>query len=409
VRIVQLTQWFDPEPSVKGLALARALHARGHEVAVVTGFPNYPGGRVYPGFKIRFRTDERIDGVRVIRVPLYPSHDRSSIGRVANYLSFASAAATIGVALSGPADVAYVYHPPATIAIAAWSLALLRRIPYVYDVQDLWPDTLASTGMIGSRAVLWAVGRWCEATYRMARAIVVLSPGFRRALVERGVPDAKIRVIPNWCEERSIQPGPGDPALARTAGLEGRFNIVFAGNMGPAQALDTVLAAASRIRASHPRVQFVLIGEGIDTDRLVARAAADGLDNVRFLPRCPSSEIGRFLNLADVLLVHLRDDPLFRMTIPSKTQTYLAAGRPILMAAGGDAADLIRRASAGVTCPPEDAGALAAAVADLASRPAAELDALGENGRRFYWQELAMDVGVNSLEAVLRSAARCRS
>jgi colanic acid biosynthesis glycosyl transferase WcaI len=408
VRIVLLTQWFAPEPSFKGLPFARALQERGHRVVVITGFPNYPGGRLYPGFRVKPFSRDAIDGVRIVRVPLYPSHDRSRTGRLANYLSFAVSAATIGVALAGSADVAYVYHPPATIALAAWSLRLFRRIPFVYDVQDLWPDTLAATGMVTSPLALRLAGRWCDLAYRTAHTVVVSSPGFKRRLIDRGVRSDRVEVIDNWCEERFITPGPRDEALARRLGLDGRFVVLFAGNMGKAQALEAVLQAAGRLRSSDPRVRFVFVGGGIEVDRLRAYALSLGADNVIFLPQRPPEQIGELLNVADVLLVHLKDDPLFRITIPSKTQAYLAAGRPILMAVEGDAADLVCKASAGVACKPEDPVQIAAAVSDLAARSPAQLEEMGANGRRFYEEHLAMAVGVDQFERVLRNAQHVR-
>ena len=157
MKILFLTQWFEPEPTLKGMTLAREMVRRGHEVQVVTGFPNYPGGRVYRGYRIRLRQREIIDGVTVTRVPLYPSHNRSGLQRAANYLSFA-VSASIGVWSVPCPDVGYVYHPPATIGLPALVLNLLRRVPFVLDIQDLWPDTLAATAMVGNRAVLNAVG-----------------------------------------------------------------------------------------------------------------------------------------------------------------------------------------------------------------------------------------------------------
>jgi glycosyltransferase involved in cell wall biosynthesis len=197
MRILMLTQWFDPEPTFKGLTFAKALRERGHEVEILTGFPNYPGGKVYPGYRIRPFQREVMEGIPVIRVPLYPSHDNSAIRRVANYATFALSAAAIGTAAVKPADVMYVYHPPATVAFPAMLIGSIRRIPFVYDIQDLWPDTLGATGMVNNKSLLKMVGRWCRWTYRAAARIVVLSPGFKELLVARGVPREKIEVIYN--------------------------------------------------------------------------------------------------------------------------------------------------------------------------------------------------------------------
>jgi colanic acid biosynthesis glycosyl transferase WcaI len=404
MKVLFLTQWFDPEPAFKGLAFARALVKRGHQVEVLTGFPNYPGGRLYPGYRIQLWRRQSMEGVRITRTALYPSHDNSAIGRVANYCSFALTAATVGVFSVQRPDVAYVYHPPATIAFPAIVLKKLRKVPFVLDIQDLWPDTLAATGMVASRRVLGAVNMWCHLAYGSAAVIAVLSPGFKRLLVERGVPADKIEVIYNWCNESAVtRVQPGAPIL-KEAGLEGRFNVVFAGTMGRAQALSSVLQAARLVAQKAPRIQFVMVGGGIAVSSLKAEAREMALHNVKFLPAMPAAEVGPLLAAADVLLVHLRDDPLFSITIPSKTQAYMAAGRPVLMAVRGDAAAMVRDARAGVCVSPEDPVALAAAVCELSSRAPEELAAMGERGRAHYLKYLSLLAGVDRFEALFRRA-----
>src|SRR5205809_7924688 len=187
MRTIFLTQWFDPEPgAIRGLPLARWLTARGHDVRVLTGVPNYPGGRVYPGYRMRLWQREVMDGVSVLRVPLYPSHDTSPVGRVANYTSFALSAATLGAALIGRGDVAYVYHPPATVGLPAVVLTALRGVPFVYHIADMWPEAVVASGMLGDNAARRVVERllagWCRLTYGRAGALSVLSPGFKRLL-----------------------------------------------------------------------------------------------------------------------------------------------------------------------------------------------------------------------------------
>ena len=398
-----LTQWFDPEPTFKGLAFARELVRLGHTVQVLTGFPNYPGGTLYFGYKVRLLQRETIDGISIIRVPLYPSHDGSVLKRICNYLSFAFSAALLGPLLVRQADVVYVYHPPATVALPAMMLKLLRGMPFVYDIQDLWPDTLEVTGMLNNQWILKRVDMWCHLTYRCADQIVVLSPGFKKILRERGVPEEKICVIYNWCDEGQITAEERSVAAQREPEMAGRFNIVFAGTMGKAQALDSVLEAAELVAARMPQVQFVFIGGGIDVERLKQIKTQKKLDNVLFLPRRPVSKMGSALNLADLLLVHLKDDPLFEITLPSKTQAYLAAGRPILIAVRGDAADLVEKAGAGISCIPEDAVSIAAAVEKLVAMTLEERDEMGRRGAIYYQQELSLAVGVNRFEKLFKA------
>lgn len=400
MRILIISQWFEPEPTFKGLIFARRLQALGHEVEVVTGFPNYPGGNVYSGYRIRPWLREIMDGIPVLRVALYPSHDRSPKRRIANYLSFAFSA-SVGVCCVRRPDVAYVYHPPATVGLPAMVLKALRGVPFVYDIQDLWPDTLRATGMVSHRGVLAMVGRFMGCVYRSAARIAVLSDGFAD-VIGKEVPPAKVEVIRNWANEDKIVL----PPMNHEADNK-RFTIVFAGAMGNAQALPTVLGAAHRL-ADRPEIRFLLVGDGTDRDRLQQQARDENLNNVEFLPWRPMSEIGSVLAAADALLVHLKDDPLFRITIPSKTQTYLMAGRPILMGVEGDAARLIEEAGAGICFRSGDPNALADAARAMVGMDPRERARLGTRGARFYQENLAVDIGVKRFETLLIRAARER-
>jgi len=398
VRILMLTQWFHPEPAFKGLEFARKLVERGHEVEVLTGFPNYPGGQLYPGYRVRLWQKESMDGIPVVRVPLYPSHDRSAVRRTLNYLSFALAATVLGPALVRRPDVIYAYHPPGTVGLPALALSRWFSAPVVYDVNDLWPDTVVSTGMLGSGLAFRLLGRFCRFVYRHADRVTVVTPGFRRTLIERGVAADKVDVIYNWAQERQ-------PAAAGSHCPDGKFTVVFAGNMGLAQGLDAVLEAAGRCAVTAPRVRFLLVGAGVDVDRLKRRAGEMRLANVEFLGWQPLADTQAILSAADALLVHLKDDPLFAITIPSKTQAYLAAGRPIVMAVRGDAADLVARAGAGVLAEPGNPESIAEAVRRLATIPAEERDRMGQSGREFYENVLHMDRAVEKFDTLFRGAA----
>ncbi len=392
-RLLLITQWFDPEPTFKGLLFARELAQRGFDVEVVTGFPNYPGGRLYPGYRLRLLQRERIDGVHITRLPLYPSHDHSAIGRALNYLSFAASVLVYGLLGARRPDVIYAYHPPLTTGLAAVAIRLLRRVPLVCDIQDMWPDTLRATGMLRSQALLRLIGILCNLVYRGTDRIVVLSDGFRRLLIDRGVPSGKIDVIHNWADEIAIAAAGDLPADGFPG--PGNFRVLFAGNMGRAQALDAVIEAADMLRRRGERVQFIFLGGGLDVARLRAVAASRGADNVIFLPAVPMDRVGAYLREADALLVHLRRDPLFEITIPSKTQAYLAAGRPVIMAVPGDASVLIQASGGGVLAEPEQADSISGAVQHLAGLGAQQLDAMGRRGRAFYGDSLSVRVGVD--------------
>lgn len=408
MRVLLITQWFEPEPMLKGLLFARELKAMGHDVEVLTGFPNYPGGVLYPGYRLKLLSTEVVDGIRVTRVPLYPSHSKSAIGRIFNYVSFAAAAAVYGAFQRRKFDVAYVYHPPLTVGMAAAVIGLVHRMPFIYDIQDLWPDTLESTGMMSNRRALAIVSSACRLVYRRAAMIVAQSPGIERRLLDRGVPREKLHMIYNWCDEAAL--ASSAPEAVVPPGMAGRFNIVFAGNMGPAQALDDVLLAARDAHAADPRIQFVFVGGGLQVSQL--QALADSLQvgkAVMFLPRMPITEVGVILQAADVLLVHLRDDPLFSITLPSKTQAYLFSGKPILMAVNGDAANLVKQADAGVCAEPENAESIAQAAVRLASMEPEMLADMGRRGRAFYEKNLSIKVGIARFAALLEQACKPKS
>jgi colanic acid biosynthesis glycosyl transferase WcaI len=294
-------------------------------------------------------------------------------------------------------DVIHVYQGPATLAFPAMVLRVCFGVPYVLDIQDIWPESVLSSGMLRFPAAALLLNRWCGLAYRLAAKIVVLSPGYKSALMARGVPASKIEVVYNWCEEtRMLHPkssgGDADPF-----GLSGRFNVVYAGNLGRIQALDAVVQAAGLLRKRCPDVQFVFVGDGVDTERLKCKVADERIANIKFIPRQPIDKVGAILSRADALLIHLRDDPLCRIGIPQKTQAYLAAGRPIIMAVRGDATNLVQQANAGIVCEPENAASIAEAVESLFLLPFDKRRAMARNGRDFYDKHLSFPVGLNRM------------
>lgn len=402
-RVLLLTQWFDPEPTFKGLVFARELVKQGFEVEVVTGFPNYPGGKLYPGYRIKLLQREHIDGVQVTRVPLYPSHDQGAVGRIANYVSFATSSLFYALFAAKRPHVIYAYQPPLTVGIAAALIRLLRRVPVVYDIQDMWPDTLRATEMFANERALKVVSKVCDWVYRRVDQLVVLSPGFKCLLIERGVPADKIEVIYNWCAER-LGTLPRGTLPAGFPGPE-RFRVLFAGNMGKAQALDSVLEAALLLRDQAPELCFVFLGGGVEVVRLRQLAVDKSLNNVVFLPPVSMAEVGGYLESADALLVHLKKDPLFTITIPSKTQAYMGAGKPILMAVDGDAADIVRESKCGQIAESENPQAIAEAALALMRSSPSELREMAENSREFYRARLSLRVGVARFGAIFSRLA----
>jgi len=398
MKILLLTQWFDPEPTFKGLAFAKELKRQGHDVQVLTGFPNYPGGKIYEGYKLKLYQREEIEGISILRVALYPNHDSSALRRILNYISFAFMAMLFGIFVTKKADVIYAYHPPLTVGLAAILIKFFRRTPIVYDIQDMWPDTLKATGMLNNNKILNFIGSVCKLVYKFVDHIVVLCPGFKQLLIERDVPKEKISVIYNWCDEQGLTQA--KPAkLEYQQLMQNKFNIVFAGNMGKAQALDTILEAAKKFKNIQD-IQFVFVGGGTETERLKQRSIVENISNAVFIPQMPMTEVGGVLQLSDLLLVHLKKDPLFEITVPSKIQAYMAMGKPVLMAVAGDAAELVQKAECGCIAISEDATSLQQAILKAYHLPASERLQMGINAQNFYKQELSLESGVKQFVSI---------
>jgi glycosyltransferase involved in cell wall biosynthesis len=396
MKILLLTQWFQPEPFFKGLPFAKALIKRGHEVQVLTGFPNYPGGKIYPGYKIRPWQREHIEGVSILRVPLYPSHDTSPIKRSANYISFSIASiagALFGVRIP---EVIWAYNL-VSLAPAVFILRTLYNCPIILDVQDLWPESIMSSRIIKNT-------RWnryalplCDRIYQAMDIIIAQSHGMGKRLRERGVASDHIQVCYNWTEELNQDHHTLDHYLAQKFSFEESFNVLFAGTMGFVQRLDIVLDAAQILKSLGSKARIIFVGDGVDSARLLLKAQRMKLDNVTFFPRQPRQEMGRLMSLAHVGLVHLQRDPLFQITIPSKIQAYMRAGLPILVAIEGDAKDMVEQAHAGVSCKPEDPIALATTITYLAGLPRDQLHQMGMQGQKFYEQEMSFEAGVDRI------------
>jgi len=403
MRVLILTQWYPPEPMKLLSDMTETLQAMGHEVTVLTGFPNWPSGKLYPGYRLRLWQREEQNGVRIIRVPLFPDHSRSALKRALNFLSFAISATVLGFWLVPRPDVMHVIHPPITIGLPAIVLSILWRIRFTLEIQDMWPENLRATGMIRHEAALRAIGAFAKLVYRRASSIRVISPGFRRNLIQKGVPASKVGVISNWVDTDFYRPSLPDRDLAQKLGLEGCFTVMYAGTIGLAQGLDVVLNAAERLR-DLPQVHFVLVGDGVELERLRQVAAGAGLANVRFPGRVPMHLTPQLYALAEVLLVHLKDDPLFAITIPHKILTYMASGKMVLAAMRGDVEELVRTSACGVVCPPDDAEALASAIRDCYGLSPAARAAFGENGRRAVCESYDRQQLVERMSAMMEQA-----
>ena len=397
--ILLLTEWFDPEPTFKGLFFAKKLIEQGFKVRVLTGFPNYPGGKIYEGYKLRLYQKEYIDGVEIIRVPIFPSHDKSSFKRALTYFSFFLFSVLFGMFLRRP-NLIYAYHPPITTGLSAIILKKIYRVPLVYDIQDLWPDTLHSTGMINNRHLLNFINIFCNLVYKTANHVVVLSDGFKLKLQERGIPKNKISVIYNWCNESKLLEGLDD-SLIETS--NNKFNIIFTGNIGKAQGLNNLLKAAEALLESTPNIHFTLYGDGLEFYEIENKISSMNLKNISIHRAVPMNKIGKFIHNADAFLVHLINDPLFEITIPSKTQVGMFFGRPIIMSVSGDAAKIVKNANCGYTVKPENTGDLIATLKVIASENKKKLRSLGNNGKKYYEENFSIDSGVKKFSSLFNS------
>jgi len=402
VKILYITQWFDPEPTPKGLFFVKKLISMGHEVKVLTSIPNYPIGKFYPGYKFNLYKSEILDEVEVFRVPLFPSHDQSTFKRIITYLTFSITSFIFGISLSRKVDLIYAYHPP-NVGLVAYLLSKIRKIPYVHDVQDLWPDTFLSTSMIKKRKVLNLIDFFTQFIYRKASSIIAISPGFKDELIQRGIKEEKVTVIYNWCDEKNINNyNENDNKFLSKE----KFNIVFAGNIGKAQDLRSVMKAAKELQNLNKNIRFSLIGDGVELKELEEFKKEKNIENVEFIPRVSSNEIGAYLSSADVLLVHLKDDSLFKITIPSKVQAYLSSGKPILSNVSGDAEDLIEKAEAGITVLSKNTEDFIAACIKLANTDKKELKNIGLKGKKYYEKNLSLECGTLKTHNLFRDVIK---
>jgi colanic acid biosynthesis glycosyl transferase WcaI len=401
MRILILSQYYDPDPIPKPSEVAEELKRRGHEVFVLCGLPNYPTGKLAPGYHVRPLMRERRAGILVYRVAELPYHGASVIGRLLNYGSFLMSAVVFAFFVPRP-QIIYVWHPPLTNAIAAWWLGVVHRVPFLLDVQDIWPDEGVLAGVIREGRLVRFLRKLEKFAYRGAARIVVVTEGAKRDLLLKGVPAGKIEVLPNWVDPAWFAIPTRERLLQAREVLQGdgRFIVTFAGNLGPAQGLDTVLRAADILRG-RADIGFRIIGTGASAKNLHRLANELALDNVTFLGRRPIEETSALLHASDALLVHLKGGPVANVILPTKTVTYLAIGRPILMAMEGEAANVVVASGSGITTPSDDPMALSRAVLKLTSKTADELTQMGASGRAFAYEHYSKHDLIDGLEKAL--------
>lgn len=409
LRIVIVTQYYKPENSRIPNDLAQALALRGHEVRVITGYPNYPGGRLYPGFHQKLVHHEKDGPVLVRRVPLVVSHSQNPIARFANYASFALNALCAG-GFVRHADVAYVYATQMTAAFAPSIWRRTKGIPFVLHVQDLWPESVTGSTMVRGQFLKKTVDAilrpWLSAVYRRAATVIAIAPTMRRMLVERGVDERKIYTVLNWAEESVTQRDQAD--RGQFGAGTSKLSIVYAGNLGELQDLETVVRAAAQVK-NVTDITLTLVGAGVAEPRLKRLASELDATNVVFRGRVPYGDMGDIYASSDFQMVPLADLRIFRGTIPSKFQGSLVNGIPVITTVAGDVSDIVLTHQIGLVSAPGDVDGLAATFRKAYALTTNQRRAMGENARRYYAAEMSMKSGIDRIEEILASAANLSS
>jgi glycosyltransferase involved in cell wall biosynthesis len=405
LRILVVTQYFWPE-NFRINDLVLGLRDRGHAVTVLTGKPNYPGGRLFAGYRPFGGSRDSYQGIPVLRVPVIPRGSGSGFRLLLNYLSFAVTASLLGpLFCRGCYDAVFVWETsPVTVGIPGLVMKKLKGAPMFFWVQDLWPESLSATGAVSSRWILKGVEWLVRTIYRWSDVILVQSRAFAASVEKYGGRSERIRYFPNSAEEfyRPVAMAPGAPERAR---LPAGFRLMFAGNIGAAQDFETILAAAESLKG-YPDIHWLVLGDGRRRSWVERQVEARGLTaTVHLLGRHPVEAMPRYFALADVLLVTLKKAPIFALTIPSKVQSYLACARPVVAALEGEGARVVEEAGAGLVCSPEEPAALADRVLAMYRMPEAERRAMGEAGRRYFQRHFERRMLIDRLDGWLREAA----
>ena len=405
MKILIISQYYDPEPIYIPATVARNLAERNHDVTVITGFPNYPHGRIYDGFRQKLQQTEWDGRVKVIRTPLVISHSRNPIGRLVNYLSFAFSAMIASWRVRG-VDVVYIYATQMTPAIGASIMRTFGGAPYVMHVQDLWPESVTGSSMVGggrsSQLIAAVLTPWLRFLYRQATNTISIAPTMARMLVDRGVPASRIKMLFNWANEK-VGELISEEATERHA-ISDDILIVYAGNLGDHQDLETVIRAAKAVE-DESSLRFEFYGSGMAKERLEALSRELDVENLTFCGSVSAADMERVYKRADFQLITLKDREIFRGTIPSKLQAALFHGSAVMSNVAGDLADICSGEEFGLTCLPGSVEAMAEMFRVGAQTPPEIRQKMAANGRDFYLNTMSLDQGMDALEKILLESA----
>src|SRR5439155_1946220 len=379
-------------PAARAGELALHWAQTGHEVTVLTGFPNHPTGVVPPEYRRRFRrlsTREDISGVKLVRTWLLPLPNRRTHERMLNYGSFCISSAVTGLFVSDP-DIVIATSPQLLVGLSGWWLARWKRVPFVFEVRDLWPESLAAVGMGDSNSLLHrSLARIAGFLYENSDHVVVVTRAFEEYLTEHWqVPPEKISVVENGVETDIFSPDSSHGDLRRKLSAEGKFLVCYIGTMGMAHALDTLVEAAAKLQTAAPSVVLLLVGEGAEKERIIGSARSRGLKNMIFVDQQPREKIPAYICASDACLVLLKNTEIFKTVIPTKMLEFMSCARPVILGVDGQARKILEDARAGIFVEPENSEQIANAVIQLSS--SAELrELLGRNGRRHIIQHFS--------------------
>ncbi len=383
MHILFLTDNFPPEtnaPASRTHEHAKRWVAAGNQVTVVTGIPNFPSGKIHAGYRNRPWQRETMDGIQVVRVWTYITANEGFLKRTLDYMSFMVAAIVASPFLPRP-DVIVATSPQFFTPCAAWVVSLLRRRPFVFELRDLWPDSIVAVGAMRETRVIGWMRKLEYFLYRRAARIVSVTQSFKRVLTANGVDADKIAVVPNGVDLDIYLPGPRPEELVRRLRLEGKFVAAYVGTVGMAHGINTLLDAARTLQG-RADIVFVVVGTGAEHAALAEQSRRDGMRNVIFVGAVSKAEVRDYWRLCDVAVVLLRDAPLFRHVIPSKIFEAMGMERAIILGIKGESEEILLESGAGITIPPEDATALAHSVVELAD-DRERCIALGLKGRRY--------------------------
>lgn len=409
MKILYVSQYFPPEmgaPSARVSGLSRHWVIAGHDVTVLTGFPNHPTGKLAADYQGHFRRlvmKEEIDGVKVVRTWLLPLPNRKPYERMLNYSSFCVSAAVTGLFLSRP-DVVIASSPQLLVGLAGWWLARLKHAPFVFEVRDLWPESLAAVGLGDSASVLHrGLARIANFLYHRSDRIVVVTPAFNDYLVKHlAVAPEKIFVIQNGVETDMFDSAHSHLNLKNKLGLEGKFVVSYIGTMGMAHGLETVLDAAAELQRTHPEIVFLFVGEGSDKKRIASIATSRNLGNVQFVDEQPRQRIPDYICASDACLVLLKKSEIFKTVIPTKMLEFMSCARPVILGVDGQARKIIDEAQAGIFIQPENIAELIGAVVRLANDSKLR-NSLGRSGRQYILQNFSRVQTARTYVQVLES------